>query len=84
MPTNAVTLWARVGASLLIPAAVLASAASAATQSSFATVFVFPSPLLSPFLPISLQALEVNLNSDKNIKLAGPGQNTYSINPSLP
>jgi hypothetical protein len=73
MPTNAVALWARVDASLLILAAVLASAASAAMQSSSATTFVFPSPHFFPFLPISLQALEVNWNSDKNIELTGPG-----------
>jgi hypothetical protein len=68
----------------LILAAAFASVASTAAQSSSATTFVFPSPLLSPFLPISLQALEVNWNSHKNTELTGPGQRIYSINLALP
>jgi hypothetical protein len=84
MPTNAVTLWARADTSSLILTTTLVSAASTATQSSSATMFDFPSPLLFTFLPISLQALEVNWSSDKNTELTGPGQSTYPTNLALP
>jgi hypothetical protein len=47
-------------------------------------MFDFPSPLLFTFLPISLQALEVNWSSDKNTELTGPGQRTYPTNLALP